>query len=108
MAWTVDSSGTQTSVVTTEHTLVTSTTNATFQPKIDLSNMANGDITEIRIYSKVLTGGGLNQVWKGVYANVQVNPVVVGPMLASDFSYKLTLKQVAGSARNYDWSLLRA
>lgn len=106
MSWTVDSSGTVTADGT-EQTLATSTSNATFQPKVDLSNMAIGDAVELRIYTKVLTGSTLHQCWKGTYANVQVNPVAIGPMLASDFSYKLTLKQTAGTDRNYDWSLLR-
>lgn len=107
MAWTVDASGTQTATIGTEHTLATSTTNATFQPKFDLSNMANGDALELRIYTKVLSTSGLNQVWKGTYSNVQINTDAIGPMLASDQSYKITLKQITGTGRNYDWSLLR-
>lgn len=107
MSWTVDSSGTVTADGT-EQTLATSTTNATFQPKFDLSNMQNGDAVELRIYTKVLSTSGLVQCWKGTYANVQINVDTIGPMLASDQSYKITLKQILGTARNFDWSLLRA
>lgn len=109
MTWTVSASGTKTADGT-EQTLTTDTTNATYQPKIDLSNMANGDALEVRIYTKVLSTSSLNQVWKGTYANIGVNKVIIGPMLASDQSYSVTIKQVLApsSYKNFDWSLLRA
>lgn len=108
MAWTLASSGTQTAVITTEHTLATDTNNATFQPFVRLNNMALGDIVELRIYTMTLTGGTLEVAWKATYGpSLPAAIVSAGPMLASDISYRLTLKQTAGTGRNFDWKILR-
>lgn len=106
MSWTVSASGTQSATVTTEHALATDTGNATFVGKADLSNMVNGDVVELRMYTKVLTGGGLVQCFKATFAHVQINPVILSPPVPSNFSCKFSLKQVAGTSRNFDWALL--
>jgi hypothetical protein len=108
MTWSVDSSGTDTAVVGTEQTLDTSTSNGTFVFVVDTTNMALGDVTELRIYTKTLNTSGLDQVWKATYGpNPSFNPVAMSPPVASDQSIKVTLKQVAGTARTYDWKVLR-
>src|ERR1051326_3306240 len=108
MTWIVESSGTQTATISTEHTLVAAaTTNATYVLKVDLVNLANGDVVELRIYTKVLTGGALDLVWKGTYSQAQFILVAQSPFVPSDFSIKATLKQTAGTGRNFDWPLLR-
>lgn len=108
MSWTVDSSGTQTADGS-EDVLDTPTTNGTYVLKVDLSNMAAGDIVEFRVYTKVLSGDTLHQVWKGTFDfyMASINPVAISPFLPSDISAKFTLKQIAGTNRNYDWSVLR-
>lgn len=107
MTWTVSASGTDTAVVGTEQTLATDTTNATYVALIDLTNMVGGDAVELRLYTKVLSTGALDLVWKGTYANAPLVVVPQSPYVPSDQSLKLTLKQVAGTARNFDWKLLR-
>lgn len=109
MSWTVDSSGTQTATGGgTPDTLVAgATTNATYVLKVDTINMVNGDILELRVLTKTLTGSTLHQCWKMACAHVQINPVVISPPVASDFSISCTLTQLAGTGRAYAWSLLR-
>ena len=107
MTWTVDTSGTQTADGSEDVLVAAATTNATYVLKVDLTNMTNGDIVELRIYTKVLTGGTLDLVWKGTYAQAPMILVAQSPFVPSDFSLKATLKQTAGTNRNYDWSLLR-
>lgn len=109
MTWTVDSSNTTTLTGSgTEDTLVSgSTTNATYVFKADLNNMVNGDIVEIRIYTKVLTGDTLRVAWKAAFANIPVTKVVISPPVPSDFSIKVTMTQQAGTGRSVTWSLLR-
>ena len=110
MSWTVDSSGTQTATGSgTEDVLVAgATTNATYQLKVDLSNMALGDVTLLKVYTKALTGGTLRLAWSGVYSNIPITQIAISPMIASDFSIKCSLTQLVGTGRGYDWSLLRA
>lgn len=109
MTWTVDTSSTTTLTGSgTEDVLVAgATTNATYAFKADLSNMVNGDVVEVRIYTKVLTGGTLRVLWKGTFAHVQTNKIVASPPVPSDFSCKVSMTQTAGTGRSIDWSLLR-
>jgi len=106
MSWTVSSSGTQTADGS-EDALVTDTTNATYSLLVDLTNMANGDVVELRVYTKVLPGGSLDLAWKATYGNAPMVKVAQSPFVPSDQSIQVTLKQIAGINRNYDWKLLR-
>lgn len=109
MSWTLAQSGTTSAlVVGTETTLATDTTNATFVPQVDTSNMVLGDVLEIRVYAITLNGGALTQVWKGTYQHSQINPVKVAPPVASDQSYRVTLKQTAGTGRTFAWKFLKS
>jgi hypothetical protein len=108
MTWTVSGSGTQTATINTEHSLVAAdTNNASFVLKVDCTNLVNGDVLELRLYTKVLSTSALNQVWKGSYSNAQANVVKQSPFVPSDQSIKATLKQIAGTGRALDWALLR-
>jgi hypothetical protein len=108
MTWTVSSSGTQTATINTEHNLVAAdTNNASFVLKVDCTNLVNGDVLELRLYTMVLSTGALNLAWKGSYSNAQAIIVKQSPFVPSDQSIKATLKQIAGTGRSFDWSLLR-
>lgn len=108
MAWTLDSSGTQTCVVGTEETLSSPTTNGTYVFQWRLNNMAAGDVFELRVYAMTLVSGVLEQIWKGSYGPVvPVNPVVQSPPIASDQQLRFTVKQTAGTGRAVDWKALR-
>jgi hypothetical protein len=107
MSWTLSSSGTPTLSIGSETTLVTDTNNATFVLEVDVTNMVNGDLLEIRIYTVTLSGGALTQAWKGTYQHNQVNDHKISPPIASDQSLKCTLKQTAGTGRAFPWKLLR-
>lgn len=109
MTWTLDDSGTATAVIGTEQSLVAAdTTNGTYMFQPRLNNMALGDVTEFRCYTMTLTGGALELAWKmtvGPWTPLIITPQ--SPPVPSDQSIKITLKQIAGTARNYDWKLLR-
>ena len=107
MSWTLDSSGTQTAVINTEHSLDTSTTNATFVFEVDASNMVAGDVTELRVKGITLTGGTAALMWKQTLQGPQTCDRVQSPPVASDISITVTLKQIAGTGRAYPWKLLR-
>jgi hypothetical protein len=100
---TLSSSGTQTATINTEHTLYNPTTSKFFTGYVDLTNMATGDITEIRIYVIVKSAGSYIQYYKATYTDNQSDDLVYLPTLPSDIGWKLTLKQTTGTGRAYDW-----
>lgn len=55
--------GTQTAVINTEHTLSNPTGSKWYSGYIDLTNMASGDNTEIRVYVLVKTAGSYIQYY---------------------------------------------
>lgn len=108
MTWTLSDSGTTSALtIGTETTLATDTNNGTFVLQVDTSNLALGDLLEIRVYTINLSGGSLTQSWKGTYQNAQINNEKISPPIASDQSIKCTLNQTAGTGRTYTWKMLR-
>lgn len=109
------STGTQTATVGTEHTLLTEATSGIFVLVVNLKNMVNGDILELRAYVKTLTGDANPLLmFEQIYANVQGDAAAAGssakgpvhvksPPIESPYSLVWTLKQVAGTSRNFDW-----
>lgn len=106
MSWAVDSSGSQTAVVNTEHSLATPTTVATYVFSVDTVNLANGDLVELRCYDMV-DGSNYRQMWKGTYQHVQINNAKASPPIAVTTQAKFTLKQTAGTGRVFPWSVRR-
>lgn len=106
MAWTVDSSGSQTATIGTEHVLDSPTTVATYVFSVDTVNMANGDLLELRVYD-MIDGTNYRQIWKGTYQHIQINVGKVSPPIAVTTQAKFTLKQVAGTGRAFPWSVRR-
>ena len=106
MTWAIDSSGTQTASINTEHILAQPTTNGTYVLKVDTVNMVNGDLLEIRVYDKV-DGTNYRQEWKGTYQHIQINNSKPSPPIIVTTQMKATLKQVAGTGRDFPWSLRR-
>lgn len=108
MTWTVSASGSQTATIGTEITLTTDTTNATYYFEVDLTNLVNGDILELRIYTITIGGGTLHLAWKSSYGPVPpIQDISPSPPQPSDQSIRVTLKQTAGTARLFPWKLLR-
>jgi hypothetical protein len=94
-------------VGSTTTTLSTQTTAAYYQLVVDLSEMVNGDAVELKILTKTLTGSTEQVEFSLTYSNIQVEPVVRSPMLPVLWSWKATLKQTTGSARDFDWSVVK-
>jgi hypothetical protein len=106
MSWTVDSSGSQTATIGTEHTLDSPTTAATYVFSVDTVNLTLGDLLELRCYDMV-DGTNLRQMWKATYQHGQINNAKVSPPLAVTTEAQFTLKQVAGTGRAFPWSVRR-
>lgn len=103
--------GTQTATVTTEHTLTGVNVAGQYQLVVDLVNMAANDILELRVYQTVLTGGTNEKSVLYSFYGVQDADFITfssdlfnNPLTDSN-SLKFTLKQTAGTGRNYPWSV---
>jgi hypothetical protein len=100
-------SGSQTAVISTEHTLGTAITTAgVFVLVVDTANMVNGDVLELRLYTKYASGGTERQAYFASFSNVQGSPNLYSVPVPSDTSFKATLKQTAGTGRVFPWNIL--
>ncbi|MGA8550321.1 MAG: hypothetical protein WB678_08795 [Stellaceae bacterium] len=78
----------------------------TFLPQVDLSNMADGDVTEIRVYNQANSSSTLVEEICLSFANGQTDLMPPLPAVPATIGWKLTIKQTAGTARAYQWSVL--
>ena len=106
MAVAVVSSGTQTAVISTEHTLATVTSVKTLVLNVDTSAMLIGDILELRIKYKTLTGGASVLYKLQAYQHSQAAPQKMSDPIPSDIETVFTLKQVAGTGRAFPWKVI--
>ena len=89
-----------------EQTLGTAKTDSrTYVLTLDLTNMAAGDVVELYVYVKVLTGSTARVLWKQYWANAQTGqPVYMSPPIPAAYSVEFKLKQPTGTGRNVDWA----
>lgn len=106
MALIEEASGTQAATITTEHTLSTPTTNKTRVLVVDLVNMASGDILELRIKSKVLSGDSNQSAYLATFSGVQTEPNLYSVPVPMNNGGQFTLKQTAGTGRSFKWTVL--
>lgn len=105
MANTTNTSGTLTTTgSSTEDVLATVTTAATLQLVFDANAMAVGDVIEVTIYSKVLSGGTERIMWSFVVADDR-DDIIVSPLVVNVISAKFTLTQTSGSGRSIPWAV---
>lgn len=105
MAVTVEASGTQTATINTEHTLSSPTAAKVFALSVDTNAMVNGDVLELRVNRKVLSGGTERLVFYAVFSNVQSEPIKCSVPVVAPFGASFTLKQTAGTGRAFPWSV---
>jgi hypothetical protein len=89
-----------------EITLATDTANKTYVLIVDTAAMANGDILELRIYTKCLTGGAEGLAYSMAFVHAQGDPIKYSPPVPADISIRCTLCQPAGTARSFPWKLV--
>jgi hypothetical protein len=109
MAISVSASGAQTAVIGTEHTLTTNAVGGTFVLALGASPLVNGDTLELRIKTRVTSGGSPHTAYFAIYSNAQGEgakysiPIPVPSSTAAC----ATLKQTAGTGRAFDWMWLQ-
>src|SRR5690349_12769914 len=101
-------SGTQTTVISTDHSLNTETTFGIYQGYVNLTNLAKGDVIRVFVTTKVLTGDTEEIIFEGIYSNdLASSCIVCTPPHVSEFSTTFHIQQTAGSARNVPWAVYR-
>lgn len=101
-------SGSTTPVVGTETTLASSTSlsqGGSFEAQIDLSNMADGDVLEVRYYNQANSSSSLVQQAYMAFANAQADALPPLPAVPAVNAWKVTINQTAGTARAYQWAV---
>jgi hypothetical protein len=110
MALTVAASGTLGTAdhgIGTANTLATCTNSGVYTLEADLANMANGDITELYVYDKMLGTASASRIaYYAIFANVQAEPHKFSPPVPADVEFSAVIKQTAGTVRAFDWKIL--
>lgn len=103
----------QTFALGTEFVILDVAVAGAFQLELDKTNLAAGDVLEIRIYNIVLTGGSRRVMYFQSFAGAQPTDdmcavsVPASNDLTDSGSLRFTLKQTFGIARAFDWKVLK-
>jgi len=87
-------------------------TAGTFQLYVDLDNLANGDIIELRLKVRIKSGGNLITLFNRSYAHDHGDPdasevLQVSLPVTHIHGCKFTLHQVAGSNKDFDYEIIQ-
>lgn len=102
---TSENNGSQTAVITTEHTLDTITTDGSFVISVDTVNMALGDTLILRVKLKTRSVGTTRTAFEAVYSNVQEDLNKISIPVASTNEIVFTLEQSTGTGRAFPWEI---
>lgn len=97
--------GSQTAIISTEHTLSTVTDAGSYVLGVDVSNMALGDKLTLRISTKIRSVGTTRLTYIANYVNVQPTLNTLSVPIASPHEFVATLEQTAGTGRVYNWEI---
>lgn len=108
MAVSVNTSGSQTATISTEHTLATITTAGVFQLAVDLAAMTDGsteDRVTIRVYGKARSSDTERLMEQWEFTGSQAKPLFRTNPEISPHHYKVTLRQDQGTGRAFPWAV---
>lgn len=82
----------------------TETSDGVFQVFLDVNDMVNTDVLQIRVYEKVGTASTQRLVYECILTDAQSEPVWVSPTLILLHGWDVTLKAITGTI-TVDWSI---
>lgn len=100
-------SGTQTAVIATTHSLASLTAAETYVLVVNLVNMASGDTVVLKAKAKVIGGGSSSVAFEQTFTGDQTEEIVYCEPVPSAHEVEFTLRQSAGTGRQFEWSVLR-
>lgn len=90
-----------------EQTLATDTTNRVYVLALDLNDMVNGDVLEVRLKTKVRSGGTSHIAYLATYSNAQGSPNKYSVPVPADIEIVATMKAInASGTTDVIWKLL--
>lgn len=101
-------SGAQTATINTEHTLATVTDAGIYVLRVDLANLAAGDVLELRLYAKARDATDSERLmYSASYGPILPAHLLTDsvPVVSAGY-FKVTLKQTAGTGRAWPWVVL--
>jgi hypothetical protein len=107
MAVTSADSGSQLTVIDTEHTLATETGVGVYVFVLDTNVLALGDILIIRVKTKTKSGSTSRLAYIKTFSHVQIEINKYSPAIPVDTEIIITIEQTDGSVRTFDWNLLK-
>lgn len=113
MAVTAHASGTKTATIAEEFELAEVKVAGTFTLHVDTNKMAAGDVLELRVYQMILTGGTARVAYFQAFQGAQPADdlikisVPISNELTDADALRFTLKQTAGTGREFPWKVLR-
>ena len=113
MAVTAFASGTQSATINTEHFVSNVNEAGVYTFHVDTNNMVAGDVLELRAYQMVLTGGTARVAYFQLFVGEQPADdkikisVPISNELTDSQALRFSLKQTAGTGRNYPWKVLK-
>lgn len=102
----VESSGTQTASIGTEHSLATPSTAKTRVLFVDASALASTEVLELRFKGAVLSAGTERLILLQSYTGVLADPGTQSPPIVMPQGGTITLKQTSGTGRAFPWSVI--
>ena len=96
---------TEFSLVNGSTTLAAATGDGVMQGSIDASAMAAGDVYELNVYEKVRGSDSKLKFMPTITLNGAQTTAVVIPAFIMLYGWDVTLKKIAGTDRNFVWSL---
>lgn len=106
MAVTVAASGSQTATASEVTISSAQTTAGVYVLQLDMTNMAAGDVVEIYIYTKILSGSTAHLLDKVTFANAQGDPNWQSVPVVVPYSIEYKLKQPTGTGRSIDYAIV--
>jgi hypothetical protein len=102
----VETSGTQTATIGTEHDLATPSTAKTRVLIVDAAALAATEVLELRIKAPVLSGGTVSLVTLAGFTGALAEPHIQSPPVVMPQGGTFTLRQVSGTGRAFPWAIL--
>lgn len=106
MAVSVNTSGTQSATLDTEHTLATITSAGTYQLVVDTDNLVNGEVVVLRIKVKAFSGQASKLLFESAYMHDQgAMCLAMSPPVPAPIEFVATLTQSGGTGRSFPWAI---
>ena len=102
----VESSGTQTATLTTEHNLATPATAKTRVLVVDANALVGGETLTLRFKGAVLSAGTERLIRESVFAGPLSEPHIQSPPIVMPQGGTITLRQDGGTGRSFPWAVI--